>query len=480
MQSQNSLFERFASELRQETLDSLRHGLIGHEARVDGPYGPKRMVYADYVASGRALVQIETFVLNHVLPVYANSHTEASFVGGQMTQARREARDIIRQCCNAAKEHAVIFTGSGATQGINRIVHLMGLREQVAHGANPLVLIGPYEHHSNILPWRESGAEVIELPESTCGGPCLTALEDVLAEHSDRPIFGSFSAASNVTGILTDVNAVTCRLKRAGAKAIWDFAGGGPYLPIDLCPSEDALIDAIVLSPHKFVGGPQASGVLILRHDAVRETKPTYPGGGTVRFVSPDGHDYATSVEDREEAGTPNVIGDLRAALCLMVKRDIGQDRICERNESNVRKILKAWSDAGNIELLGHVGCPRLPICSFRIRDGAGGHVHHQLVTRMLSDRYGIQARGGCACAGPYVHRLLEIGREASKKMRDAILSGREIEKPGFTRLNLSYLASDEDVAFILRSVSELSRHASVWAQAYRADIKKATFEPAA
>ena len=438
------------------------------------------MVYADYVASGRALMQIETFVLSHLLPVYANSHTEASYVGSQMTRARREARQIIRDCCNATDEHAVIFAGSGATQGINRIVHLMELADMVARGADPLVVLGPYEHHSNILPWRESGAEVIELPENSSGGPCTATLDAVLEQNSRRPIFGSFSVASNVTGILTDVRDVTRRLKKAGAKAIWDYAGGGPYLPIDMTPAEDAPIDALVLSPHKFIGGPQASGVMILRHDAVCATKPTFPGGGSVKFVSPDGHDYTDSVEAREEAGTPNVIGDLRAALCFMVKRAIGQDQIDARNHSNLRRLKEVWADGNNIEILGNLDCPRLPIFSFRIRDGQGGYVHQQLVTRMLSDRYGIQARGGCACAGPYVHRLLGIDRKASDTMRAAILGGREIEKPGFTRLNLSYLADEEDIGFILKSVVELSQNARVWAQNYRVDVETAVFEPAA
>lgn len=478
MQPPTSLFDRFLASLRHETLESLREGLIGHTAEIDGPKGVKRLVYADYVASGRALAQVEAFIVAQVLPYYANSHTEASFVGGQMTRARREARDILRDCCNASAQHAVVFTGSGATQGINRIVHLMGLKELAAQGTNPVVLIGPYEHHSNILPWRESGAEVIELPEAACGGPCLRALETTLHRLAGRPVFGSFSAASNVTGITVDVPGVTRLLKQAGAKAIWDYAGGGPYLPIDLCPAEDALIDAVVLSAHKFVGGPQASGLLILREDAVCATTPTFPGGGTVRFVSPEGHDYAAGIEAREEAGTPNVVGDLRAAFCLLVKRHIGQTRITRRNAGNVRKLLSAWAEEANIELLGNLECPRLPIFSFRIRDGAGGYIHQQLVTRMLSDHYGIQARGGCACAGPYVHRLLDIDAEASARMRTAILSGHEIEKPGFTRLNLSYLSSDEDVDFIIASVAELSRKARDWAPAYRADDATAIFTP--
>ncbi len=474
-----TLFQKFSDSLVSDTtVADLSAGLIGHSAVIDGPLGKKPLIYADYVASGRALRQIEDFVLTELLPFYANSHTEASYVGGFMTRMRREARDVIRAHCNGSREHAVIFTGSGATTGINRLVHLLGLKQMVADGKSPVVLIGPYEHHSNILPWRESGAEVITVPEAACGGPCMTALADTLATHQGRPIIGAFSAASNVTGIVTDVLAVTRLLKGAGATVIWDYAGGAPYLAIDLCPADDAMIDAVVLSPHKFVGGPQASGVLIMRHDHVQADTPTLPGGGTVRFVSPNGHDYSTNVEAREEAGTPNVIGDIRAALCFLVKGAITQDYITKRNRETFEKGMQAWGDHPHIELLGNLACDRLPIFSFRVRDGKGGYVHQQLITRLLSDCYGIQARGGCACAGPYVHRVLGIDDAQSAAMRSAILAGNEIVKPGFVRLNFSFLASDNDVDTILNAVRELAETAGDHVAAYAFDPATAIFTP--
>lgn len=475
-----SLFDRFRSSIRTDHMvASLTEGLIGHNAMIDGPLGRKPLIYADYVASGRALRQIEEFVLTELLPFYANSHTEASYVGGMMTRLRRQARDIIRAECNASGDHAMIFTGSGATAGINRLVHLLGLTDMVAQGKSPVVLIGPYEHHSNILPWRESGAEVIEVPEAETGGPCMPTLRKTLASVEGRPVIGAFSAASNVSGIMTDVTEVSRVLKAAGATVVWDYAGGAPYLPIDLCPEPDALIDAVVLSPHKFVGGPQASGLLILRHDVVRSERPTMPGGGTVRFVSPTAHDYSRNVEAREEAGTPNVIGDIRAALCFLVKAEIGQDYITRRNHENCQKAMQAWGMHPNIELLGNLTCDRLPIFSFRLRDGKGGYVHQQLVTRLLSDCYGIQARGGCACAGPYVHRVLDIDHDGSEQMRAAILAGREIEKPGFVRLNFSFLATDFEVETILKSVLELADSASQHVAAYTCNPATAIFTPA-
>ena len=470
------LLAGFAESLRQgDAVVELRHGLVGNDAVVEGPFGAKPLVYADYVASGRAVMQVERFILERVLPYYANSHTEASYCGGLMTRLRRDARATIEACCGATAEHAVIFVGSGATAGINRLVKLFDV------GPGDLVIIGPYEHHSNILPWRESGAELIELPEASAGGPDLDALHDVLdGVAPGRHVVCAFSAASNVTGITVDVAGVTRIAKAAGARVIWDYAGGGPYVPIAMQPAPDAAIDAIVVSPHKFLGGPGASGVLIVRRDAIRTDRPSWPGGGTVKFVSPTSHDYSTSVEAREEAGTPNVVGDIRAALAFLVKDAIGADRMAARNDEMAARAFAAWSRVPQIELLGSPTAHRLPIFSFRIRDGKGGYVHQQLVTRMLSDRFGIQARGGCACAGPYVHRLLDIGEDESEAIRQAILAGEETTKPGFTRLNFSVLLSDEKVDFILESVAELAADAASFVGRYDCDRSRAIFFPRA
>jgi selenocysteine lyase/cysteine desulfurase len=261
---------------------------------------------------------------------------------------------------------------------------------------------------------------------------------------------------------------------------VWDYAGAGPYLPIAMSPAEGAEIDAVVVSPHKFIGGPGASGILIVRRDAVVTTKPSWPGGGTVKFVSPTAHDYSNSLEAREEAGTPNVVGDIRAALTFLVKDAIGLQTMQRRNGELAARATAAWQGIDEIELLGLPGAPKLPIFSFKVKDGHGGYVHQQLVTRMLSDRFGIQARGGCACAGPYVHRLLSIDAAESDRMRQDILAGREIQKPGFTRLNFSVLLPDEKVEFILKSVIELARTADRYSAMYECDASRAIFFPAA
>ncbi|MER8457130.1 aminotransferase class V-fold PLP-dependent enzyme [Mesorhizobium sp. M1300] len=458
----------------------LRDGLVGSTAKIVGPYGQKDLVYADYVASGRALRQIERFVLEEVLPYYANSHTEASYCGGFMTRMRREARALVGQFCGATERHAVIFTGSGATSGINRLVKLFGVAEAVAAGKRARIIIGPYEHHSNILPWRESGAEIVEIAEDPSGGPDLSQLKDAVGEGSSDLTICSMSAASNVTGITSDVAAITVIVKAAGAKMIWDYAGAGPYLPISMSPAPDAQIDAIVVSPHKFLGGPGASGILIVRRDGPSTKTPSWPGGGTVKFVSPKTHDYSDSLESREEAGTPNVIGDIRAALAFIVKDAIGLDAMTARNRELARRAFRAWKPLPRLELLGLSDPERLPIFSFRVKNGKDGYVHQQLITRMLSDRFGIQARGGCACAGPYVHRLLSIDDEQSEEIRQAILSGDEMKKPGFTRLNFSVLLPDEKVQFILDAVAQIASDATDFERDYDLDPGRAIFFPRA
>jgi len=481
MQTLTALQEFAQSLAVPDVVAQLRAGVIGEGTVFEGPFGPQKILYADYVASGRALRQIETFVMEKLLPYYANSHTEASYCGGAMTRMRREARAIIARECGADDSFATVFCGSGATAGLNRLVNLLGVTEAAQRGENPLVIIGPYEHHSNILPWRESGAEVLEIPEAATGGPDLEVLEQTLRDAPGRLIIGAFSGASNVTGIVTDPDPVTRLLKRYGALAVWDYAGGGPYLPIDMRAGSDAEKDAIVVSAHKFPGGPGASGIMIVRKAAVGTRRMFQPGGGTVRFVSATTQDYATDIATREEAGTPNVIGDIRAALCFEVKAAIGQARMNSRHAALRTRALAVWSQNPAMQIMGNPQANALPIFSFRVRDLAhGGYLHHQLFTRLLSDYCGIQARGGCACAGPYAHRLLGIDAVQSAEIRHAILRGEELEKPGWVRLNFSALMDDAKADFVIAAVDALARNPWPMAATYACDAATARFRPVA
>lgn len=451
---------RFEDKLRDvaDPRAALAAGVIGACHRIDTPDGPRQLVYADYVASGRALAQVEDFVRDEVLPFYANTHTESSLCGAYSTALREAARDrVARHCGASGPEHAAIFTGSGATAGLNQLVHLLDLPCSIALGERVTVLTGPYEHHSNLLPWRESGAKVEEIDEAEQGGPDLDALEAALRRASaEGRVIVAMSAAANVTGICADVAAVTALVKRFGATMVWDYAAGAPYLPMTMTPADCAAIDAIVFSPHKFIGGPGASGVLVIRRDAVRTARPSRTGGGTVAFVNETHHDYLTDLEAREEGGTPNIIGDIRAALALIVKEVIGQGFITERNRDLTARGFAAWGNALTIGLLANEHRDRLPIFSFTPHAGSG--VDASEFTAALSRLYGIQARGGCACAGPYAHRLLEIDPQRSAYLRDRILAGQVAEKPGFVRLNFSVLMSDETIDYILDSVLALSQ----------------------
>ena len=466
-------------------------GIIGNDLVFEGIFESRRFLYADYVASGRPIRQVEEFISTHVLPLYANPHTEASYCGTYSTRLRLSARRVIGSLTNSDSRHAVIFCGSGATAALNRLVTLLGASEQSRANLNLVskllgrdrrkrvrVILGPYEHHSNILPWRESGAEIIELDEAPGGGPDLEQLEHVLVDSAQCfRVICSFSAASNITGITANVVAATRLAKSAGAVMVWDYAGGAPYLDINMMPEVGLEIDAIALSPHKFVGGPGASGVLIVRREAVVSSRPAIPGGGTVKFVSSSVHDYLDNLEDREEGGTPNYIGDVRAALAFLVKDAIGVDFMVRRNEELTRRAIAAWKDVSRLELLGSLAAPRLPIFSFLVRAPQGGYVHPQLVTRILSDRYGIQARGGCACAGPYAHHLLAISPSESAQLRREILAGNEENKPGFTRINLSVLMSEEKIRFILESIAALPDEVTRLQRYYRINSENGLFE---
>jgi len=463
----------------------LADGVIGEGVAIPGLRGDVPLVYADYVASGRALRQIEEFVAEEVLPFYANSHTEASYCGAYMTRMRAEARSEIKRVVGGTEHHEVIFAGSGATAGLNRLVHLLGLDRAVSgelngmpneqHAPTGVVFIGPYEHHSNILPWRESGAKVVEIPEGADGGPDLVMLEDALRDHAHFDLkVGSFSAASNVTGILTETAPVNALLKEFGAVSVWDYAGGGPYLPIDMSEG----MDAIVVSPHKFPGGPGASGVLVTDRRIAKARTPSWPGGGTVEFVSPWEHDYLPDLAAREEAGTPNVIGDIRAALAFLVKEAVGAEAISEREARFNRQALEAWGGLEQVTILGADNPNRLPIFSMIVRDGQGAIVSPQLFTRLLSDLYGIQARGGCACAGPYGHRLLGIDRAHSGQIRKALANGDMTEKPGWTRLNFGYLMDQTTVDYIIDKLAELVREIDQWSAYYAFNSTTGQYEP--
>jgi selenocysteine lyase/cysteine desulfurase len=440
--------------------------------------GSRLVCYADLTATGRVVDAVERFVAE-LAPYYANSHTLLSSTGSAMTELREQARARVARAVNAGPDDVVIFVGSGATAAVNKLVGILGLRvsdrldrdyhlrAHIPERERPVVFIGPYEHHSNELPWVESVAEVVEVALASDGGIDLADLEDKLRARADRPLkIGSFSAASNVTGLLSDTRAIARVLHAHGALAFFDFAAAAPYVPVDMHPAPGEGYDAIFFSPHKLVGGPQASGVLVANRACFRCRAPERPGGGTVDYVAGADVglvDYSRRLDEREEGGTPAILGDIRAAAALLLREEIGPERIRDHEVKTARAALARLARHPRIRILGPTDADRIAIVAFNVEG-----LHHDLVAVLLDHLFGIQNRAGCACAGPYGHRLLGIDLERSSRYRSWIARGVLGIKPGWVRLSLPYYASSEEIDFILSAVELIADEGEHFVPMYR------------
>ncbi|KAL4229996.1 hypothetical protein ACF0H5_010384 [Mactra antiquata] len=461
---------------RENLLTYVRNNVIGNEKIFSGPYGIRKAIYLDYTASGRSLSFIEDYIRDQVLPEYGNTHTTSNVTSLQTTLYRHEARDIVRNAVHASEHDAVIFVGSGSTGAIHKLIHSLNLDHK------PVIFVGPYEHHSNLLPWKDVGAKVLRVKADKQGLIDTEHLQYLLQKWhvTGRQMIGCFSAASNITGILVDVDKINILLHKHGALTFWDYATAAPYVKIDMNPvsassdQEYMYKDAVFLSCHKFVGGVQTPGILIGKKKLFKNTTPDGCGGGSVFFVRRDQHRYLQEPELKEEGGTPAIVEAIRAGLVFQLKQSITPDFIMEREQFMLKRAREVWKDCKPLVTLGNMEVDRLPIFSFLVyQEDSRKFLHHNYITVLLNDLFGIQARGGCACAGPYAMDLLGMEEVISKQFEDILAedskldrthlrryreySHREILRPGFTRINLPYFLDDETLEFTLEAVKMIA-----------------------
>lgn len=455
---------------QDQLIQRIRESVIGQYEPIETPFGKKPLVYADYTASGRALSFVEAQLQRTVLPFYANTHSESSLTGAQSTALREQARQIIADALGCEAHDRLIFCGAGATAAIDKIIQILNLRlprelsdryeldKHIPTQDRPVIFIGPYEHHSNELPWRETIADVVCIELDEQGGIDQAALAKALQKYAHRPLrIGSFSAASNVTGIRSDIVGITRLLKDEGALAFWDFAAAGPYVSIAM-NTPGAQIDAVFLSPHKFIGGPGTPGILAIKAALATNAVPAVVGGGTVGFVSPKDHRYLNDVQRREEAGTPAIVESVRAGLVIGLQQAVGVANIEELEQDYVRRAMERLSAHANIDVLGPKDADRLAIFSLRFIHG-DSELHYGFVVALLNDLFGIQARGGCSCAGPYGHRLLHLSDEKSEALDQQIVDGHVAFRPGWVRLSFNYFVSDSEFEYLLSALELVARH---------------------
>jgi len=466
-------------------IDDIQNQILGTDVLFDTPYGNRLLLYADYTASGKSLILIEKYMIE-LQKLYANTHTSDSMTGIVMTQILHLAEAKIKKFLHADDNYYIVPAGTGATGAILKLSEILGLYISPALkvriqkeldmliNERPVVFIGPYEHHSNILIWKESCAEVVEIGLTSEGYIDIDELKEEIKKdkYKGRKKIGAFSAASNISGIKSDVFALARVLHQYEALAVFDYAASAPYVDINLYDGSDYL-DAIYFSPHKFVGGPGSSGILIINKD-IYETScpPTVAGGGTVDYVSNAGYEFTEDVETREKAGTPGILQIIKASLAMEFKEEIGVNKIEEIEQKYITKIMNRFSESKNIQVLGPLDpTKRIGILSFNILH-EGKYLHHRLTSKLLNDLFGIQSRAGCACAGPYGHALLGISDEYSEKFRIAIKEGIGSLKPGWIRINLHYLMTEEDVDFIIDAIKFIADYGYLYLQEYSLDIK--------
>lgn len=458
----------------QEHFQPFRRNIIGIDKEITLSTGESApLVYADWIASGRLYGPIEEYISHHLGPVIANTHTETTFTGTSMTRAYHEARNIIKAHVNASSEDSLFLAGFGMTAAVNKLQRMLGIRMPERCSDNcgnlndrPLVIITHMEHHSNQISWEECNSDVVILPrEEETGLPSLEWLEKILKKNKDRKrIIGAFTACSNVTGIQTPYHKMAGIIHSYGGVCFVDFAASAPYVDIDMHPEDpQEHLDAILFSPHKFLGGPGSSGVLVMNNKLYNREVPDQPGGGTVLWTTPFGtHQYAHEIEVREDGGTPGFLQAIKTALAIKVKEAMGTGNILRREEQLKEIILNEMAKAPKLFLLEPQVKDRLGVLSFYAHGG-----HHNLIVKLLNDRFAIQTRGGCSCAGTYGHILFNIEQSVSMRITDMINQGDLTDKPGWVRISLHPTMTDNEARYIGQSVVQVLENYELWAKDY-------------
>lgn len=462
---------------------AFRKHVIGHELEFDFRAGRKKVLYADWAASGRLYQPIETYLTETLGPYVANTHTETNLTGRMMTSAYHQAKEIIKQHVGASDDDMILFSGFGMTAAVNKFQRILGVHvceqwkgliEQNLKD-RPLVIITHMEHHSNQTSWEECVVDVAIIRRAEDGMPDLNDLERILIENQDRKIkIGSFSACSNVTGILTPYYEMAELMHRYGGICCVDFSASAPYVSIQMNPGpEERKLDAIFFSPHKFLGGPGSSGIMVFHKTLYRNRIPDQPGGGTVMWTNPWGeHQYYEDIEVREDGGTPGFLQAIRAALAIRLKEAMGIEHILAREEALKEILLTGMAKNPFITILEPEQSHRLGFISFYSRD-----LHYNLIVKLLNDYFGIQTRGGCSCAGTYGHILLGVDRARSASITQKIGGGDLSEKPGWVRISLHPTMTRQEVETIVHALDQVILNYHTWAEDYHFNCRTGEFE---
>lgn len=452
--------------------ESFRQHIIGIDQEFDSPYGKKKIVYADWTASGRLYRPIEEKMINELGSFVANTHTETTVSGTAMTLAYHEAKEIIKRHVNASEDDVLLASGTGMTGVINKFQRILGLKvcEQlkrytvIPETEKPVVFITHMEHHSNQTSWLETIAHVEMIPADDNGMICLENFATLLEKYKDHALkIASVTACSNVTGIQTPYHEIARMIHQHGGVCFVDFACSAPYVPIDMHPDDESYLDAIFFSPHKFLGGPGTAGILIFNKNMYRNLVPDHPGGGTVIWTDPWGlHHYSDSIEAREDGGTPGFLQVIKSALAVQLKEQMGVDNILRREQEMLELIFSELDQIPGLRILADQCRDRLGVIAFCI-DG----LHYNLGVKLLNDRFGIQTRGGCSCAGTYGHYLLHIDRQWSHYLADKVYHGELTEKPGWIRMSIHPTMSNGELRYICASIRKMAENKREWARDY-------------